>query len=132
MMETIQQYVLPHWPFFSVAIVLMLVGQVMKSSVWTRKRAHTKGKMQWMWWWMYKTMPIHPVVAGTGIGLLWHNPEGADPGWPLIAGVMYFALAGTISVWLYQILKGLAKKRGVDLGNLPGQSSAPPAPKGDK
>jgi hypothetical protein len=114
---------LAHWPFFAAAVVFMIVGQVMKSSVWTRKRAYTKGKMQWLFWWAYKTMPLHPVVGGAITGLVWSKPEASVEG---PAAIFYFAFAGALSVWLYQILKGIAKRRGIELGKLPGQSDAPP------
>lgn len=113
-------YSMIHWPFLAFAIVAMLVNQVIKSAVFTKVRAHEKRKGQWFFWWAYKTLPLHPVVAGAIVGTIWRNPEGADPAWPWIAPIFYFALAGTLSVWLYQIIKGLAKKKGFDLGELPG------------
>lgn len=131
-MEYIDDYLLPHWPFVMTAVIFMLVGQVMKTAVWTKERAHKKGKVQWLFWWAYKTLPLHPVLSGCVVGLAWHNPESSDPAWPIIASCFYFMGAGTLSVWLYQILKGLAKKRGVDLGELPGQSQPPSKPAGDK
>lgn len=115
---------LAHWPFMAWALVAMMIGQVMKSTVWTRQRAHTKGKLQWLFWWAYKTLPLHPMVGGCLLGLAWQDPEGR--GWPWSASMIYFAAAGAMSVWLYQILKGLAKKKGIDLGDLPGTSTPPP------
>jgi hypothetical protein len=40
----------------------------------------------------------------------------------------YFALAGAVSVWAYELLKGLAKREGIDL-KLPGvdDSTIPPS-----
>lgn len=102
-----------HWPFMAWAFFAMAIGQVMKSAVWTKARAHRKGRMQWFWWWGFKTLPIHPAIAGFFLGLIWTNPENADPVWPWIASAMYFGAAGALSVWLYQILKGLLKSRGI-------------------
>lgn len=113
-------YSLVHWPFLAFAIVAMIVNQVVKSAIFTKARAHTKGKAQWFWWWGYKFLPLQPVLAGVIVGFLWRNPEGADPAWPWAAPVFYFALAGTLSVWLYQIIKAIAKKKGIELGPLPG------------
>ncbi len=118
---------LAHWPFMAWAIIAAVIGQVMKTSIWTRKRAHKKGKVQWLWWWGYKTLPIHPIVAGFLLGLIWLNPETADPGWAWPAASVYFATAGALSVSLYQVVKGLAKKKGVAL-TLPGESKTPPEP----
>lgn len=109
-----------HWPFLAVAVVLMLVGQVAKAAVWTKFRARNS-RPQWFWWWGYKTMPVHPVVVGAIIGLLWRTPE---EGLGTVASVGYFAFSGALSVWLFQILKGVAKRRGIDL-DLPGGSVAP-------
>lgn len=114
-------YSLVHWPFFAFAIVAMLVNQVVKSALFTKSRAHTKGKAQWFWWWGYKLLPLQPVLVGAIVGFIWRNPEGALPPWPWIAPVFYFALAGTLSVWLYQIIKAVAKKKGIELGPLPGK-----------
>lgn len=123
--ESSYQYLISHWPFIAFSFVMMIVTQVCKSAVFTKKRAHMKGKAQWFFWWAYKTLPLHPVVAGFIIGAIWRNPEGADPAWPVIASMFYFAVAGGISVWLYQIIKGVAKKRGYDLSVLPGQTPLP-------
>ena len=117
---------LAHWPFMAWAIIAAVIGQVMKSAVWTKKRAHTKGKAQWVWWWGYKTLPLHPIFAGFILGIAWQNPEAADPAWAWVASSVYFATAGALSVSLYQVVKGLAKKRGVSLGPLPGESKPPP------
>ncbi len=117
-------YSLAHWPFMAWAIIAAVIGQVMKASVWTRKRAYTKAKAQWVWWWGWKTLPLHPIASGFLLGLVWQNPETADPAWSWIASSFYFATAGALSVSLYQVVKGLAKKRGVSL-TLPGESKAP-------
>lgn len=117
-------YSLAHWPFLAWAFMAMLIGQVSKTAIWTRARAYEKSKMQWLFWWAYKTLPLHPVVVGALLGLAWRDPEGR--GWPWPAAVCYFGAAGAASVWLYQILKGLLKKRGVVLGPLPGESEKPP------
>ena len=39
----------------------------------------------------------------------------------------YFAMAGGLSTWAYEFLRGLAKKKGVNL-DIPGYSERPPAP----
>lgn len=125
MIDTLYNYGTTHWPFVAFAFVAMLVNQVIKTAVFTKKRAHTKGKFQWFWWWTWKTLALYPVIVGGLTGLIWRNPENASPVWPLIASVFYFALAGTLSVWLYQLLKGIAKKRGFNLDNLSGQEEPP-------
>jgi hypothetical protein len=113
---------LAHWPWLSACFILMIIMQVLKSSVFTKKRAYTKGRAQSFWWWAWKTLPVQPIFFGMGIGWFWPEPE---PGIAGVAAVMYFASAGALSVWVYQVLKGLAKKRNIDL-TLPGQSTTPP------
>ncbi len=140
-------YSLAHWPFMAWAIIAAAIGQVMKTSVWTKARAYRryvdqapgagpyrkgapreKVKAQWLWWWGWKTLPLHPIASGFLIGLAWSNPETADPAWAIPAASFYFAVAGAVSVSLYQVVKGLAKKKGVTLGPLPGESTSPPPP----
>jgi len=111
---------LSHWPFVMVWLVLMLVGQVMKN-VFTRERAYFKGRRQVIWWWSYKTLALHPVLTGALVGLLWSHPEEGVEG---VGAVFYFAGSGGASVWAYELVKGFAKKRGVDI-YIPGDSSRP-------
>ena len=118
-----------HWPFVAWAIIASVIGQVMKTSVWTRKRAHTKGRFQWFWWWGCKTLPLHPIASGVLLGLVWANPEVGDPAWVWPTASVYFATAGALSISLYEVVKGLARKRGVHLGPLPGESKTSPKPK---
>ena len=125
-MDFVNTHVLPHWAFIAWLFVAMLIGQVAKNTLWTKTNA-IKKKPHWFWWWMRKTMVLHPVAAGALVGLIWQNPE---PGVNTLAASMgYFALAGGLSTWAYELLRGLAKKKGIDIP-LPGitKSSAPPPP----
>ena len=128
MVQEIWDFLAPHWPGLAWMLIAMLVGQVMAHRVFTREHAHRKRKGQWFWWWMRKTLPLHPVAAGLLLGVLWQDPEGTD--WPWIASPMYFSAFGGGSIWAYEVIKGLLKRQGFDVGMLPGSSSAPP--KGDK
>lgn len=114
----------PHWPALSWALIAMMIGQVMAHRVFTADHAARKRKHQWFWWWGRKTLPLHPVASGLLLGLVWVNPEGADPAWSTVASSMYFGASGTLSIWLYQLIKGLAKRQGIEL-ELPGESIVP-------
>jgi len=116
--------ILPHWPFFAWLVTAMMIGQVMKTAVWTKERALQKGKAQWVFWWGYKTLAIHPVVSGALVGLAWREPEEGMTKLP--ASMAYFALAGACSVFAYEMLRGFAKSKGVDL-TMPGESTMPSA-----
>ena len=130
-MEMIQNAIdvlAPHWPFMGFTFLCMLMGQVMAHRVFTRVQAHKKRPSQWFWWWMRKTLPLHGAAFGFLVGMLWQDPEGVD--WPWIASPMYFAFAGGVSVWAYEVIKHLAMSKGMDFSKLPGESLPPE--KGDK
>lgn len=113
-------------PFVAWTLLASIIGQVVKTQVFTRARAHWAGsRIQWFWWWGRKTMPLHPMAIGMVIGWMW--PGEVEPGYigGTVQAALYFGLAGGLSVWAFEVLKGLAKKRGVTLGKLPGQSDRP-------
>ena len=114
-----------HWPFIAAVLILMLVGTVANKRIFTETEAKKKRKAQWFFWWARKTLPLHPVVSGVLLGLVWKLPEpGVDT---LVERCAYFGLAGAGSVFTYELLKGLAKKKGIDL-DLPGDTPTPPEP----
>jgi hypothetical protein len=108
-------YSLIHWPFLTLAVVLMFVTQVLKNTVLYPNRISKKSKYQWMYWWSYKTLPLHPLLMGAVIGCLWVNPENSYPEWPVINSVFYFMMSGALSVSLYQIIKGVFKRRNINI-----------------
>lgn len=124
--------VLPHWPFLVVTLVFTVIGQFTSRKVFTRKRAYRdqNGKWfkpwenQWFWWWGRETLALHPILTGAVLGLVWQNPEFADPAWPWAASVGYFAGSGVGSLFAWNLLKSYAKKKGVTL-ELPGASQRP-------
>jgi hypothetical protein len=138
-MGFVNDYVMPHWPFFTWLFIAMLVGQVVKKTVWTKLNAakYANPKVErsfgqklhhWFFWWGRKTMVLHPVLAGALLGTVWQNPEHADPAWGLPTSMGYFAMAGGLSTWAYEFLRGVAKKKGVNL-DIPGlESQRPPPP----
>lgn len=108
-------YSLRHWPFFAAAVVFMSIGEVLKRSVWTKERARARGSLRWLWYTGRVTLPIHPVCAGFFVGLIWDEPERYVSG---PAACFYFAAAGALSVWLYQIIKSVLRRRGLSVGNV--------------
>ena len=113
--------VLEHWPFVAIVTIAMLLGEVFKRALWTRERTES-GKPRWFWWWARKTMPLHPVLFGVVVGLFWTDPE--DRGWDRIPSVAYFAFAGALSVWAFEVIRRIAKRKGVSI-SLPGDSIPP-------
>lgn len=114
-------YSMRHWPFCAVAVIFMAIGEVMKRGVWTLARARRPGKWRWFWYTGRVTLPIHPVFAGFAVGLVWDSPERYVSG---PAACFYFAAAGTVSVWLYQLIKSALRRRGLRLD----ESIYPPVP----
>jgi len=125
----VNNYVIPHWPFFAGFVIFMITGQTIKKNIFT-KTAHMERKPVWFWWWGRKTLALQPIFFGGLLGAFWQNPEPGVEG--VAASVCYFAASGGLSVWGYETVKGLAKKRGIDL-TLPGvdPSQAPPPPDKD-
>jgi hypothetical protein len=124
-MEIVNNYVLPQWPFFAAMLVFMIIGEVMTRNVFTRT-AHHHHKPVWFWWWGRKTLALHPIITGMLLGCFWRNPvDGVDT---LVEACAYFAMAGALSVWAYETIKGIAKNQGVEL-DLPGvEETIPPSP----
>lgn len=105
----VESILVPHWPFLTWVTIAILMGQVMKNAVWTIENARKNA----VYWWGRKTLALHPVVGGLLLGTLWRNPsEGVDT---LIESMGYFGLAGASSVFIYEVVKGMAKKRGYEL-----------------
>ena len=107
------------WPFMAVASVLTILGQFFAVKVFTRRRAYDSGKWQSFWWWGRETLSLHPIITGMVIGMLWVNPEGADPEWTRTASAFYFAWAGVVSLGVFSVLKSVLKSRKMSL-TLPG------------
>lgn len=121
--DLINSDILPHWPFFAAMCFFMITGRVMTQNVFT-KTAHLENKPVWFWWWGRKTLPLHPILLGILLGIIWRKPEPDIV--RLIPRMGYFSLAGGLSTWCYEFIKSLAKKRGIDL-DLPGVDSVPPS-----
>lgn len=104
-LEKIAEFLLSHWAFVAVAVILALVGQVVKTLV-----VGSNKKQELVGWKdvFVKTMPLHPVVAGGILGLVLDAaiPESLVTGGTM-GSVLYFALAGAASSWIYNTLKGI-------------------------
>lgn len=113
-----------HWPFWAIAVIFAVIGNVAAMRVFTRPRAYRKDRWQPFWWWMRETLPLHPILCGGAVGVFWRDPEGVV--WSLPKAMAYFAVAGAVSLGLWVVIKGAAKARGVEL-TLPGDSEPPAA-----
>lgn len=109
MLETFLAILAANWSFVAVALILGLVGEVIKSVVVGDDKEAAK-KIRWKSLFI-KTLPLHPVVIGglLGVVLFATLPEVIAVG-GLMGSVLYFAASGALSTWLYSALKGLAPK----------------------
>jgi len=116
-MDWINEYVLPHWPFFAFMIICAIAVQVAKATIWTLHNMKHR-KPQWLYWWGRKTLPLHPAVVGALLGLIPSMPMSAplDRGGEMLLGSLYYAFAGICSTFAFSVVKSLAKKRGIVLG----------------
>lgn len=131
--------ILSHWPFIVVACSLWILGHFFERSVFTKSRVITyhpakiadRSKLEkfhhWFFYWGRESMELHPLIVGAAIGLVWPNPEGATPAWPVAACVGYFAGAGFTSLFGWLILTRLLGRIGLTSGaiRLPGESEPP-------
>jgi hypothetical protein len=118
-MEFLDTYIIPHWPFVAFALVCMIVVQVLKMAVWTEKRAKGSGKATTFFWWGRKTIALQSLVIGVLVGIIPGMPIGGGFSDTMGSRALYYAAAAILSTFLFSVLKGLAKQRGIDL-TLPG------------
>ena len=118
MLETIQAYFLPHWPFFMTAFIMGLIGQTMKVNIWTKTLA-AKNKFVW---YMRGTMAFHPAIIGGMLGAFGIMP--VSPGVEAEFAWLYHAGAGAAASWVFSAWKSWTKSRGITQE----QVSMPPQP----
>lgn len=115
--------VVDHWTFLTVMLVLAMMGQMMKGLVFTKSNI-VKYKKSTPWlgealWWLRKTLPMHPVIAGAFLGMLFDLPlsrqlmEAGNP--ETATRMLYFAGAGLASTWAFALVKAVAKKQDIEL-----------------
>lgn len=121
---------LSHWPFLAFSLICAVVIQVAKATIWTKARAEHRGRGAGFFWWGRKTLPLHPVVVGALLGLIPGAPGSAGVETPAALS-LYYALAGLVSTWLFAVIKGLAKQRGIELPPLVAPSVPAPPPNPD-
>lgn len=120
---TIQEYVLPHWPFVVMAFVLGGIGGVMKTQVWTKERAARSR----FFWWMRALLPLHAPGAGALFAVVAELMGGApvSPGVEgMFAAILYHAGAGMASSHVYSAFRYFLKARGI----VSAPTSMPPPP----
>ena len=115
--ENLVGVVEPHWSFFAAMAIFIVVGQVMKGVVFTKKRAARN-----VWWWRARrTMAAHPAVAGFFLGFV--------PGIPVSVGIetvagkcLYYTCAGAMSAYAFAAIKSFLEAKRVEF-EIPGEST---------
>lgn len=95
-----------HWSFVAVAILLGVIGEVIKGIVLGKDNSKVESsKFHSLF---KKTLPVHPIAAGAALGIILVSllPESISSG-GLIGSVLYFAVSGAVSTSLYETLKML-------------------------
>lgn len=111
------------WPFVTATLVSMIVGQMLSHRLWTRENA---ARARWIAIGR-STVPLHPIIAGAALGLVWPNPCGDT--WPAAQSMAYFMLSGIAAFVGYLFIdKWVEKRFGVDLDVLFDESTPPAAP----
>jgi hypothetical protein len=117
-----------HWPFVVAALIFASIGQTLKRTVLTWERiGDGRGWKRRMLWWGRKTLPLHPVLCGALLGLVPGIPTSQSVPVTTAASCLYYAGAGVVSTWIFDLLRGLLKTRGVELSLNVMPSSAPPS-----
>ena len=120
-LTAIQAFIMQHLPFASVTLLFMYIGRWMNLQIFTKEQAAAPSKYHMFWLWGRKTLAAHPVVAGLVLGCFWRHPEAWITTLP--ASCTYFAVAGITSVWGYETVKGIAKRKGINIDALPGSDT---------
>lgn len=126
MLQFVNETVFGHWQFFAVVVVFGVLNHFMSKKVFTRERAYAeyeKTKRKYFWFWGREALPILPLIVTYLLGLVWKDPEGQ--GWTRNESGWYFASAGALSLFLWVVIKGIAKQKGLQL-TFPGESERPP------
>jgi mannose/fructose/N-acetylgalactosamine-specific phosphotransferase system component IIC len=96
----------PHWPFLAVALILAIIGEVVKTIVFGKDDRKNLSGWKLVF---HQTMILHPILAGALLGLVLGSvaPQAiATTG--LIGTVLYFAFSGFASTGLYRMYKELS------------------------
>lgn len=125
-LEFVQVHVLSlqHAPFKAAVLIFWVIGHFMSTSVFTRKRAYTKGRYQPIFWWGRESLELHPILAGLFLGFLWTDPEGS--GLNTVSSMMYFAAAGACSLFMWTVVGAILKRNNLEGIKFPGESDRPP------
>ncbi len=111
-MDAIVAYLAPHWPFAAFSVIAAVLGRWMVVNIFTKENAAKGALMMWG----RRTLPLHPVFVGAALGVFWTQPESAVT---FPASMLYFAISGAMSLWLFEFTTRIAKKRGIEINLTP-------------
>jgi len=113
-----EEFFAGHWSFIAFSCIAAVLMQVLKTTVWAPRRTLHAGFLSTFLWWGRKMLPLHPVFLGCLFGLIPGIPAGGFDSRSVASRVLYYATAGLMSTWVYDVIKTLAKRKGAGLPEL--------------
>lgn len=113
-----------YWSFIAVALVLYRIGESAKNVILGKTKADFDAAILIPWKKTFsETMMVQPVILGGLMGLVLGAtvPEVISAG-GMISSVLYFAGAGVLSTWIFDLVKRSIRKFSPNLG---GANTAP-------
>ena len=108
-MESIDlSFILAHWPFFVVSLLLGVTGAVVRRAVILPTDLHPTRGWRGLY---YVTMPLHPAAVGGLLGTIASMPCPEAICTDTTSRVLYYAAAGMLSSYVYAAVKHIAKAR---------------------
>ena len=108
------------WSFIAVSLVLYRLGETAKNLVLGRTKEDVAQNLKIRWKSVfYETLMFQPVVAGGLMGLVLGAtvPAVISTG-GVISSVLYFATAGVMSTWIYELVKRAIRKFNPNLASM--------------
>jgi hypothetical protein len=120
--------IVAQWPFVVAALIFSGFSQVLKGTLYSAAaiKRYSGTRTGEILWWGRKTLPLQPVLVGFVFGLVPGMPVAPEIAATTAARVLYFCGAGICSTWVFSVLKGVAKSRGIDLDDLLIAETMPP------
>lgn len=101
-------FLMSHWPFMVVALLLGVTGEVIKRAV--KRREALKPKVVWPSVY-HATLPLHAPLVGALVGCIPGIPCPVEFCADRPSKILYYVAAGMLSSYVYAAVKHIAKAR---------------------
>lgn len=101
-----------YWSFIAASLVLYRLGEAAKNVVLGRTKKEVDEALKTKWKKVfYETLMVQPVLVGGLMGLvLGATVPAVISAGGVISSVLYFAMAGVLSTWVYDLVKRTIRK----------------------